>query len=392
VVSRRWMIPLCMASLLWAFSFGLGAPLASLLLRDAGHGPEVIGHNTSIYYLGIALASLMVPLAVRRWGYGAMVLGMIFSGLSVIAFPWSDSLSGWFVLRAVNGVAGALSLIPLETYVNHGSSEAKRAQNFGYYAFCIALGIALGQGVGLSLYGTAPFLAFHLGGTAALAAAAIVLAWRPQFPAPEPSSRRAPLYFRRNFLSYGSAWCQGFLEGAMVGFLAIYLLDSGLSDQTTGYLMSGTMIGVILAQVPVAFLADRYGRTPVLLGCYAVALAGLICLLPSCGIAWLAIALFAVGACSGAFYPLGLAILGERTTPAGLARANSWFLAINCVGSMIGPDVVGRAIHRFGNDALISCGLGAVLAVLLVWALLALCRPRNAARALEAAGDLRSAA
>lgn len=392
MVSRRWMIPLCMASMLWAFSFGLSAPLSSLLLRDAGHGSAVIGNNTGTYYLGIALASLAVPAAMRRWGYGAMLFGMVFSGLSVIAFPWSDNLSVWFVLRAVNGVAGALSLIPLETYVNHGSSAEQRAQNFGYYAFCIALGVALGQGVGVKLYSTSSFLAFQLGGAAALAAGAIVLLWRPNFPTLHESKQQTPLHFRRNFLSYGSAWCQGFLEGAMVGFLAIYLLESGLSEDTTGWLLSGLMIGVILFQVPVALLADRWGRTPALLGCYALALAGMACMLLSFGIAWLAIALFAVGACSGAFYPLGLAILGERTPPAGLARANSWFLAINCIGSVIGPGVAGRAMHWFGNDALILSGLVAVLAVLLVWMALALRRPPIAAGALEPAGDLQSVA
>lgn len=389
-MSRRWLVPLCLAGMLWAFSFGLSAPLASLVLRDAGHDSVVIGHNTSTYYLGIALASVFVPAAMRRWGHGAMLIGMIVSGVTVIAFPWTDCLSGWFVLRALNGVAGALSLIPLETYVNHASCAEQRAQNFGYYAFSIALGVALGQLVGMELYGTACFLAFHLGGAAALAAGAIVLFWRPRFPVIEESKLRTPLEFRRNFLSYGSAWCQGFLEGGMVAFLAIYLLESGLTQDTASWLMSGLMVGVILFQVPVAWLADRWGRTRALLGCYAVALAGMVCLLASFGIAWLAISLFAVGACSGALYPLGLALLGERTPPAGVARANSWFLAINCIGSVVGPDLAGRAMYWFGNDALIFSGLAAVLAVLLVWA--ALCYRRVPSGAVELAEDLHAAA
>jgi MFS family permease len=218
------------------------------------------------------------------------------------------------------------------------------------------------------------FLAFQLGGGAALAAAAVVFGWRPGFPAMEEKSQRAPLHFGRNFLSYGSAWCQGFLEGAMVSFLAIYLLAAGLSEDMASWLMSGLMVGVILFQVPVAWLADRWGRTAALLCCYVVALTGMTCLFISLGVAWLAIALFAVGACSGAFYPLGLALLGERTPPAGLARANSWFLAINCIGSVIGPALAGRAMQWFGNEALILTGVAAVLAVLVVWAVLAMRR------------------
>ena len=36
------------------------------------------------------------------------------------------------------------------------------------------------------------------------------------------------------------------------------------------------MAGVILFQVPISWLADRYGRLPALLGCYGVVAAGLI--------------------------------------------------------------------------------------------------------------------
>ncbi|HEY7156072.1 MAG TPA: hypothetical protein VH575_19060, partial [Gemmataceae bacterium] len=59
--SRRTLLMLCLASAGWAFSFGLSAPLASLWLRDAGRGARVIGLNTSLYYLGVALAALAVP-------------------------------------------------------------------------------------------------------------------------------------------------------------------------------------------------------------------------------------------------------------------------------------------------------------------------------------------
>jgi MFS family permease len=383
VVSRRWLVPLCLASLLWAFSFGLSAPLASLLLQDTGHGPTVIGNNTSTYYLGIALASVFVPAAMRRWGYVALLGGTLASGLTVCLFPCTESLTVWFILRACNGVAGAVSLIPLESYVNQTSTDEQRAENFGYYALCIAVGMALGQGIGMELYFMAPVPTFFLGGLAAFLAGVVVLCWRPVFPAMAEKSGRTPLEFGRNFLSYGSAWCQGFLEGGMIGFLAIYLLATGLSKDAVSWLMGGLMIGVILFQVPVAWLADRQGRTVVLVACYIVTLAGMICLLWSFGVAWLALWLFAVGGCSGALYPLGLARLGERTPAAGLARANSWFLAINCIGSVTGPAVIGRAIEHFGYGAMFLSGVAAVAVVLVTGIILQRRRGRTTMTPLE---------
>jgi MFS family permease len=133
------------------------------------------------------------------------------------------------------------------------------------------------------------------------------------------------------------------------------------------WLTSSIMIGVILFQVPVAWFADRLGRTQVLLGCYGMVIAGL-CFLPFCGdSAWLALWLFLVGACSGAFYPLGLAVLGERIAPSGLARANAWFLGVNCLGSWMGPDIMGFVMEQWGKRALFVTGLTAVVAVLVCW-------------------------
>jgi MFS family permease len=356
-----------MASLAWAFSFGLGAPLASLWLHDHGLGYRTVGLNTGIYYLGIALTAGLVPRLMRRWGAGCVATGCLVSGVTVALFPYAGSLVGYHVLRLVNGVAAAMTLIPLETAVNRDSPPKYRSRNFGYYALAIAIGWALGNWVGLELYPTAPRLAFLLGGAAALVACALIRGRLPQATIEETYDRRAPLHFRRNILNFGTAWAQGFLEGGMVGFLALYLLSLGMSEDRVSWLTSSIMIGVILFQVPVAWFADRLGRTQVLLGCYAVVIAGL-CFLPFCGdSAWLALWLFLVGACSGAFYPLGLAVLGERIAPSGLARANAWFLGVNCLGSWMGPDIMGFVMEEWGKRALFVTGLTAILAVLLCW-------------------------
>src|SRR5437660_1498322 len=117
--STRTLIVICVSGLLWAFSFGLGAPLASIWLKDAGHGETIVGLNTGVYYLGIALAAAVVPWMMRRWVRGTLVVGMVATAITVAWFPWGGDLFGYFLLRFLNGVAGALSLIPLETLINH---------------------------------------------------------------------------------------------------------------------------------------------------------------------------------------------------------------------------------------------------------------------------------
>jgi MFS family permease len=364
--ASRSLLILCMASGCWAFGFGAAGPsgLCSLWLERAGCNETLIGLNTSLYYGGILIASLFVPAMMRAWGHRCVVAGMVVSGASVALFPWGGGLAGWLALRFVNGLAGALSLIPTETMVNRNASPEQRARNFGFYAFSVALGIALGILAGLQLLDAAPALPFLLGGAASVAGGLLMTGLSAQAAYSDEQQGPGRVKLRHNVLSFGSAWSQGFLEGGMVAFLTIYLLFLGYSEEGASWLLGGTMIGVIVFQVPVAWLADRLGRLTVLFSCYAVVAVGLIAVPLSGHAAWIAVWLFLLGACSSAFYPLGLALLGERIPPSELARGNAWYLALNCLGSLVGPVVAGRAMDLFNKHALFAVGEGAVLLVL----------------------------
>jgi len=364
----RTLALICLASAGWAFSFGLAAPLASIWLQDAGYGDSVIGLNTGTHYFGMALAAGLVPLLMRRWGRLCAVWGMILSGITVALFPWGGSFTGWFVLRALEGCAGAMSLIPMETLVNRNSPRAHRARNLGFYALAVTLGWALGNLIGLQMHENWPRLAFALGGCASLLSGLAVYRWLPWPGDPlEGDVSALALPWKKTILSFGSAWSQGFLEGTMVAFLSVYLLFLGWSDVRVSWLTSGILVGIILFQVPVAWLADKLGRTKVLLGCYGVTALGLVLAPFSLQSSWLSFWLFLVGAFSGAFYPLGLSILGERIPESGLARANARYLAINCLGSLCGPVITGSVMERFGKPGMFWSPLAAVILVLGCW-------------------------
>lgn len=370
----RTLALLGLATTCWAFSFGVEAPLASLWLQDAGQSATVIGLNTAAYFLGIAVAAGLVPALMRRWGRGCVVAGMIASGATVAAFPWGGSLAMLFLLRGLNGAASALSLIPLETWLGQQSRPERRGRNFGFYVFCIGLGMALGTLAGLHAYPLVPRLAFAGGGVVAALAGLVFLLWLPVTPAVEEEVAQGPIEVGRNLLGLGSAWNQGFLEAGLMALVPVYLLGVGFSEAGASWLMSGVILGAIAAQLPIGWLADRTGRRRVLLGCYAVAVVGLAWL-PFCGSAGgLALAMALVAACGGAFYPLGLAVLSENVPASGLARATACFLAVNCLGSVVGPVATGAAMDAFGRGALFGAGEATVVLSLIVWAVRGLIR------------------
>jgi MFS family permease len=202
---------------------------------------------------------------------------------------------------------------------------------------------------------------------ASLLAGGLVLAGMPAVPSVAESVRAGRPELLANFLSYGAAWGQGFLEAGMVVFLPLYLLSLAMTEAEVGWVMGGTMLGVLAAQVPIAWLADRLGRRRVLLACYALTLAGML-VLPSCGPgAWLGVWLVLVGACSSAFYPLGLAMLGERLPDSQLARANAWYLMLECLGCWNGSVGMGAARDWWGPHGMFAAGAVSVAAVPLLW-------------------------
>ena len=357
---HRSLSLLCAVSAAWAFSFGLGAPLASLWLADHGCGPTVIGLNTAAYYAGIAAAAAPLPWLMTRSARACVVAGLVLAALTTAFFPAVDGLAWWFLIRAVNGLSSALFLIPIETLVNRGAPPRRRARDFGLYASSIALGIGLGSVVGLPVYPQAPRLAFVLGGLLPLLVTAPAWALPAGGLAGESAGWDAPVRLRGNLFGFGTAWAQGFLEGGMVTFLSVYLRSLGMDQDVAGGLTGVLFLGVLAFQLPVAWLADCGERVRVVLGCHAAVFAGML-LLPFCaGVATIGALLFVVGGCCAALYPMGLALLGERLPPEALGRANSRYLAWNCVGSLTGPVVMGLALTFGGPYALFASGAASV--------------------------------
>ncbi len=369
----RNLILICLASAGWAFSFGVGTQAISHWLKtDQLQTDVVIGLNHSIYYLGLALSSMAVPWLMRRWGRICPTAGMILSGLTLAMFPWGGSLGEWFGLRFLNGAAAGLSLIPLEALISRGSSKDQRTRHFGFYAVALTLTGAFGIWAGLDFYNHWRSLVFYLGSIPPILAGVALAFWLACPPMEkEQPAEPVPIVIHHKFLSFGTAWSQGFLEGGMLAFLSLYLMSRqgglGLSADSAGGLMAVLMIGVILFQVPVSWLADRIGKVPVLLSCYAAVVLGLI-VVPWCVPSpWLGLCLFMFGASSGALYPLGLSLLGEGMADHSLPRLYAWYMAIECFGSLLGAAAMGLGRYWWGEAAMFGVGLAAILGVLLAW-------------------------
>ena len=358
---------LCLCSGCWAYGFGLEFPLASRWLQNIGRSETYIGFNTGTHFLGVVLTGIFVPVLMRRAGRACVFAGLLLSGVGVAAFPWGGGSIGWFALRFVAGIGGALSMISLETLININAPPHRRARDFAFYACSIGSGFALGTFIGLHLFEIAPELSFALGGCVTLMAIPLV-PLLPAFPKISVHEEvKGPLH--APLLSFGSAWSQGFLEAGMLALLPLYLRSVGVSDGGAGTLMGGILIGVLVCQLPIGWLADRFGREKILVGCFVIVGVGLAMVPRAERSIEMPFWLFAIGVCSGAFYPLGLALLGERLPQSQLPHANAWFLGINSFGSLVSPIVSGPIMERYGEIAMFWTGEAVIVGMLAIWSL-----------------------
>ena len=110
--TNRALLVICVTSAGWAFSFGVGAPLASLWLKDAGCNETLIGLNTAVYYGGLALAALVVPALMRRFGSTCTVAGMAISGPANLTRTEAELSNVRALQQGRYAAAGVVSLSP----------------------------------------------------------------------------------------------------------------------------------------------------------------------------------------------------------------------------------------------------------------------------------------
>ena len=327
-------------------------------------------------FLGVLLAGLIAPLFMRRSMRGCILAGLVLSGIGVAAFPLADNPATWFLFRFLAGAGGAFTMVGLETLINLNAPPDRRAGDFALYACSVGLGFAFGSSIGLHLFCIDVAASFLVGGAVTLSAV-VLLPLLPSFPPPARRHEAAePL--QAPFLSFASAWAQGFLEAGMLAMLPLYLRSVGMTDSAAGTLCLGiVLIGVLVCQLPIGWMADHCGRERVLIGCFcAVGISLLIAPHAEMTI-WLPFWLVVIGGCSGAFYPLGLALLGERLSAGHLPRANSWFVAMNCLGSLICPLISGPPMEQFGPKAMFWTPEAVIVCVLLAWGVSRLGRKRG---------------
>jgi DHA1 family tetracycline resistance protein-like MFS transporter len=148
--------------------------------------------------------------------------------------------------------------------------------------------------------------------------------------------------------------------GFFIPILPLFVRSRGQGALLVGFVFAGGVIGRALAQYPGGWLADRFGRKPVIVGalfCYAILFP--VYLLPMAP-AWLVLLRTAHAMSAGTYLPAATALIADLGG-ARRGRAFGLLRSSDMLGMLLGP-AIGGLVAGFDLSAVFLVGAGFCLA------------------------------
>lgn len=332
---------------IFGLTYGLVSPLISLNLIKRGLGEGAIGLNAAMYALGVLLVAVFLPRLAARFGLRSLSLTALAAAAVVLAlFPASPWIWLWFPLRFCLGVASELLFVSSEAWLNGMATEESRGRTMAAYTATLSLGYAVGPMI-LSVVGTDGASAYLIGAGITLAALAVMALSKVRAPSfDEPPTVRPMAYLKLAPVGIASTALNAAIETAGLSFFAIYAMHSGWSEPGAARLLSTLLIGAVLLQLPIGWLADRMDRRRLLIGLALLSAGGALIWPLILDTPYLAYpAIFLWGGIFVGIYTIALAHVGGRFSGGDLVGIYAVMSLAWGVGALLGPATAGLAME-----------------------------------------------
>jgi MFS family permease len=337
-----------------AVTLGLTWPLLSLILEAQGVSRSLIGFSSASQLIAIVVVMPMTPWLLARLGtrrlMTLLIVGVVVTLLALPAFP---NVYAWFPIRFVLGAGLELLLIAGDIWINQVAEDRSRGRVIGLYGFVLAGSFAAGPAI-ISLTGNAGWTPFIVGAVIAGLGTVPLAFARGIVPPVEGKPSGGPLKFLRLApVLMLAGLMYGLIDSAVMTFLPLYGLSHGLAEATAVSLLTVLIVGTVLGQLPIGWLADRLDARRLIVVCTVISFGAALLLPLAIGrpaLQWPLLLLW--GAALGGFYTLGMIMMGQRFRGADLAAVNAAFVVLWGVGGIGGPALTGTAMDLFGPGAL----------------------------------------
>ena len=346
---KKGIVAAIMAIGVFCLTTGLSYPLLALILENRGTSTGLIGLNAAMTPLGIIVSSPFIPMLARRLGaWFSCVASLCLAAVLLVLLGVFRDVAIWFLLRFLLGVANTVIFITSEAWINQLAEPGIRGRTIGFYNTIAAAGFALGP-LALAIIGSQGWLPFGVGVAGILMAMPFVVLARDHLPEFNDKEEKASVF---SFFSFApllllAVAAAALFDQVVMSLLPIYSLRHGVTEATGSLMLTVLIVGNVLLQIPIGWLADRFSRRYVLSYLSFATVAGCI-LLPW----WIEGSLFiwpmllVWGAVAFGTYTIAMVDLGDRFTGALLLAGNSAFGVMWGLGGIIGLIKKGCCSHR----------------------------------------------
>lgn len=350
----RNLVAACAAITVFGLAFGMTYPLLSLILETRGVSSEMIGMNSAMMPIGILLFSPVIPLAARRFGARNVAIGAaLLTSLFILCYKTFDSLEAWFLIRLLQGMSISTLFVLSEAWIVGFADRAHRGKIVAIYGSILSASFGIGPAL-VGWIGITGWLPFVIGALVILLGV-IPLTLVEEKQSAQPKDTRASGFFSfapKAPMLLAAVGTFAIFDAATLSLLPVYGIRTGLDIQTAATALTALIMGNIVLQFPIGWMADRYSRPAVLAGC-AVLTAVVAALLPlMMNTVWMWPALVLAGATGYGVYTVALATLGDRFEGMELVNGSAAFALMWGIGALFGSVSGGWAMTGFGPHGL----------------------------------------
>jgi MFS family permease len=389
------VISLIFVALFVQFSSGLNYILVPLAMIKQNFSESFVGIALAFEILATVILFKKMSDLVRHIGMARTLIYASMLRFSVVL--WYAQINErwlWLVAIFVYGLATALILVVVQTWLNTQNLGKAKGLFMGLYSSALSCGIAAAP-VAFYVYtslGITEFSPFYIGAVGTLIPVLLLLPSLGKAPTTEKSKQiRFGYIFGNSKRVMLSALAGGVCFYGLPSFLTIYGIRNKMEAEQAGFLMTMFMLGSVslglIGSSVSAFI--NTGRLVLIYMAVSAVCAVFLSLVVYTDYIAALILLFVWGGCMGSIYAIGLTIIGEHFRQKDQVSANVSYVLMDSLGGLFGLCVIGVAIDYFSVEGL-SYTIAATCSVYLVYSLISLNLAKSSGLHLNLIYDWRS--
>jgi MFS family permease len=352
--NTRNLIAACAAITVFGLAFGMTYPLLSLILESRGVSTGMIGINSAMMPIGILLFSSVIPIAAKRFGSRNLaVAAALATSVFILAYKVFDSLEAWFLIRLLQGMSISTLFVLSEAWIVGFAGSENRGKVVAIYASALSASFGAGPAIvgWIGIEGWAPFII----GSLVILAGVIPLTLVREAQTEQPEEKQTSGLFAfapKAPMLLMAVGAFAVFDAATLSLLPVYGVQNGLSITTSATALTALIIGNVVLQFPLGWLADKYPHRLVLAGCALATVLGLLLLPMVMATLWMWPTLVLVGATGYGVYTVSLTSLGDRFSGSELVNGSAAFAVMWGTGALFGSVSGGWSMSVFGTHGL----------------------------------------